>query len=212
MDYKRFSKKDIVNLLEIIQCAAVCKNEEDFRKVLKLVEGMMDAEYCIGGLGKIKKSGMSDVLMVVNGDYPEEWIDMYVAEKLYEIDPVIRHHGKLLTTQLWKDTFKPYNDKKSRQFLGRAAEFGLRYGISSGAFASCAKNAEEVFTTGKRREGTGPSPAGNVSIFSFAGNTDRFNAYHKNMMNIIAPHLHTAIIRLYETFTPPGGAMRHENI
>lgn len=180
MNYNKiFSKQDIINLLEIIQSAALCKNEADLKKALKKAKEAMDADCCISGLGKIGNKGlMTDILMVVNGDYPEEWINMYKAESFYTIDPVIKSHERCCAAQIWKDTFKFYTNKRTMKFLGHAGDFGLKHGISNGLFVPEARG---------------------VSIFSFAGNTDRFNAYHKNIMDVITPHLHMALVRLYKT-------------
>lgn len=180
MDYKRFSKKDLTNILQVIQAASSCETEEDVAKIIHKAKELVCADYCICGIGQVNGDSLSSVLHIVNGNYPEEWLNMYLAEKFYKIDPVIKHHLKFGMTQVWSDTFKFYNDKVSRDFLNYAGDFGLRYGISSGVF-----DIEEK----------------NVSIFSFASNTNTnaFKSHSRKIFDILTPHLHNALARSCKT-------------
>ncbi len=176
MDYKGFSKKELMDILYVVQAASVCETEADMVKIIHKARELVCADYCICGIEGKTGDGLSPVLQIVNGNYPEEWLNIYLAEKFYKIDPVIRHHLKFGMTQVWSDTFKFYNDKASGDFLNCAADFGLKHGISSGVF-----DPEEK----------------NISIFSFASNTSRngFKSHSKKIVDILIPHLHKSLAR-----------------
>jgi hypothetical protein len=114
--------------------------------------------------------------LVVNGDYPEEWLKLYMAEELYKTDPIVDYHLKFSMTQLWSDTYKLYGDRTSRDFIKRASGFGLNQGITGGIH-----DQDSLYT----------------SIFSFASGTERFSVRHKKIVDIMTLHLHRALVRTY---------------
>ena len=63
--------------------------------------------------------------------YDEEWRDRYLGLGYMQIDPVVDHCLKHVTPLPW-DTVKPpeKKDRKVKQFLGEAREFGLKSGLS----------------------------------------------------------------------------------
>lgn len=128
---------------------------------------------------------MADAILepsaIINGNYPEEWVNMYKSERFYTRDPIVKFHSRFVMTQFWSDTFKSYKDKETNKFLQRAADFGLKYGISSGVHDPELEN---------------------TSLFSFAGNRQRFNLHHKKVMDIVVPHLHNALAGIYELERP----------
>lgn len=174
MDYKRFSKKELTDILDVIQAASVCETEADMVKIIHKARELVCADYCICGIERINGDSLPPVLQIVNGNYPEEWLNIYLAEKFYKIDPVIKHHLRFGMTQVWSDTFKYYNDKVSKDFLNHAADFGLKHGISGGVFEPEEKN---------------------ISIFSFASNTNGFKPRSKELLDRLIPHLHKSLAR-----------------
>jgi hypothetical protein len=116
--------------------------------------------------------------MLVNGNYSQEWLNIYMREELYKKDPVIKFLLQFLSTHLWSDMLKFYSDKISIQFLERASDFGLNYGISSGIYTPETKN---------------------IGIFSYSSKKECFNVNHKRIIDIITPHIHVALLKVYST-------------
>ncbi|MBI3755410.1 MAG: hypothetical protein HY265_04520, partial [Deltaproteobacteria bacterium] len=47
MDYKRFSKKELTDILYVIQAADVCETEADMVKIIHKARELVCADYCI---------------------------------------------------------------------------------------------------------------------------------------------------------------------
>ncbi len=181
MNIKDYTKSELVGVLETVEFSSRCSNEGDLRQLIIRAKELVGADHSICALGKVSKNGLSDVLTVINGDYPEEWVGIYKSERLHKADPVVRHHTSFCGTQLWADTFRHYTDADAKRFFSRAADFGLNYGISSGVYVPGA----EV-----------------VSIFSFGGSRDTFDSHHKMIVDIVTLHLHKAFARIYQSNLP----------
>ncbi|MBI5047608.1 MAG: autoinducer binding domain-containing protein [Deltaproteobacteria bacterium] len=175
MDYKRFSKRELIQILETIQTLMNCRNEADIKMVLEKAKELVCGEYSICGLGVYDNKGVPEVNNVINGSYPEGWFEVYREEKLYEIDPIVWHHHKFLGTQIWADTYKKYKEKISPKFIYNADSFGLSLGIAGGI----------------------RSPSGRLtSIISFANDKNYFGAHEKAIMDILVPNFHEALVRV----------------
>jgi len=75
----------------------------------------------------------------------------------------------------WNEATENNEDKADISFMSLAKDFGLRYGIAAGF--------------NEKRSGL-------MSIFSFSGAGDRFMNYHKEILNTLVPHVHTALERV----------------
>lgn len=175
MSIEGFSKKELITILEIIEGANVCATEQDIGRLLLRAMDILCADYSICGLGKVSCGEFKEVVRIINGNYPEDWLDRYTSEQLYRIDPVIKRHARFSVPQLWSDIFMTSDDDSSRAFIRNAADSGLRYGVSSGIFLP-------------RRE--------EIGIFSFAAKKNRFNDRHKRIMDIITRHLNNALVNM----------------
>lgn len=178
---KGLSKKELVAILEVIESARTCNDKRDVQNLIIRAKDLLDADYCICGLGKILADDILEPSAIINGNYPEEWVNMYKSERFYTRDPVVKFHSRFMMTQFWSDTFKSYKDEETVKFLQRAADFGLKYGISSGIYDP------ELEKT---------------SLFSFVSNRPRFSQHHKKVMDIVTPHLHNALAGIYELERP----------
>lgn len=175
MDYKRFSRRELMEILEVIQSAIACKNEEDVKRLLEKTKELVCGDYSICGLGTYDNNGLSEVKGIINGSYPDGWFVAYEEEKLYEIDPIIGWHYKFFGTQLWADTYKVYKKEAHHKFIHNADSFGLKFGIA----------------------GSIPSQHSNLaSIISFAGSKNHFGNHEKAIMDMLAPHFHQALMRV----------------
>ncbi|MBI5902654.1 MAG: autoinducer binding domain-containing protein [Deltaproteobacteria bacterium] len=177
MSIEGFSKKELISILEIIEGANVCATERDLGRLLLRAMELLCADYSICGLGRVSCGELKEVVKIINGNYPEDWLNRYTSERLYFKDPIVRQQVQFSVTQLWSDIFKTSNDDLARAFIRNAADFGLRYGVSSGIFLPM---REEIV------------------IFSFAAKKDRFNDRHKRIMDIITLHLNNALVDMVE--------------
>ena len=175
MNIREFSKKELVNILEIIEGTNCCSTAPELERLLLHAMEFLRADYAICGLGKVSCGELKEVVRIINGNYPNGWLNRYMSEKLYLVDPIVRRHAQFSMTQLWRDIFKTCDDDSSRLFISNAADSGLRYGISSGIFLP-------------RHE--------EIGIFSFAAKKNRFNDRHKHIMDIITLHLNNALVNI----------------
>lgn len=173
MSIEGLSRKELVSILEVIEGTTVCSTEQELGSLLLRAMELLRADYSICGLGMVSRGEMKEVVRIINGNYPEDWLDRYTSEQLYFKDPIIKRQVQFSVTQLWSDIFKTSDDDASRAFIRNAADSGLRYGVSSGIFLPM------------REE---------IGIFSFAAKNDRFNARHKMIMDIITLHLNNALV------------------
>lgn len=173
---KDFSKSELISILETIEAASKCKNNTEVQQLLLQAKELFCADYTVCGLGEFGPNGQIEMLNVVNGNYPAEWLDIYLKEDLKEKDPIMRHQVRFMMTQLWSDTFKLYTDESSKRFLSNAGDFNLKYGISGGIYDPEIK----IF-----------------SIFSFAGDNNRFAKHQKKIVDLLTPHLHRAARKQY---------------
>jgi len=176
MDYKRFSKKDLMDILDVIQTSLSCKTEMDFKSLLEKAKGIVGGEHSISGLGIYDAEKLVEAKTIINSSYPKEWLSVYQEKQLYFIDPIVIEQYKSPGTRLWIDTYKKYKGKAVSEFIHNASGFGLKYGISSGIKSMC------------NRMG---------SIIVFSNSKDYFGERQKEIMDAFIPHLHQALVRIY---------------
>ena len=172
MSSKDFSKSELVKVLEIIDATYECSSASKLRQILSRTKELIGADFCISGFGKFDEDINLDDFLIVNGDYPEEWLKLYLEKGLYKADPIVKHHTSFVATQFWTDTYKQYDDEVTHKFLSCAEDFGLKWGMSSGVFDPV---------------------SGKTSIFSFACRKKRPNKHHKKIIDEVVLHLHKAI-------------------
>ncbi len=176
MDLKRFSKKELADILDMIQATLNCTSEPALKDLLSRVREMVCGDYAICGLGECNEEELSQIKRIVNLNYPTEWLSVYQEKKLYLKDPIIWYQSKFSGVQLWSETYSIFKDKISFDFVSDASDFGLRYGISGGLKSPYNKLA---------------------SIITFASEKDHFAPHQKAILEIVIPHLHQALARVY---------------
>lgn len=182
MDSKDFSKEELIGILEVIEGARNCVSPDDLKDIIIKAKELVSADRAICGIAKVSEGEVKEIVSVVNGNYPMEWLSGYLSGKLYFVDPVVRFHTRFSLTQFWSDIFKVSTDRQSRLAIDHAADFGLRYGLSSGIYVP---------------------ESDNVSILAFAGDRDRFSARHKKIMDIISLHINNALVKSTYEFQSP---------
>jgi len=176
MNYNDFSKKDLVETLELIQKTIRCKEAEEVRDVLLRVKEFVGADYSICGVGFGNRAGLYAPPMLINGDYPVEWLNIYGGEGLYNDDPLIRHNVNNPGAQLWEETYELYGDSVSPKLFA-SRDFGLKHGLAGGVY----------------HEGTQLN-----SVYSFSASSDRFGRFQQKILDTITPHLHQALARVFK--------------
>jgi hypothetical protein len=171
---KDFSKTDLVSILEVIESARACGTEAGLKSVLLRSKDLLGADFAVSATCAISRTGPPRLVSVTNGNYPDEFVGIYLAEHFYETDPVVAYLSRFSLTQFWSDIFRNTDNSNSGHILGTAMDFGLRYGVSSG-----------VYIPGREE----------INIFSFAGPRDGFTAHQKNILEILTLHLDKAIER-----------------
>ncbi|MFQ5330418.1 MAG: autoinducer binding domain-containing protein [Thermodesulfobacteriota bacterium] len=177
MNYKQFSKREMGDILDVIQLSLACQTRGDVMVLMARVKELVSADQAICGLGVIDPREGPKIFDLINVNYPEEWLAHYAQEGLYKSDPIILHQLKVMKPQYWDDSYKLFVDKPYVDFMHKASDFGLHHGIATGCSAS---NTDKI------------------CIFSFAGEQDRFEAHHKAVLDVVTPHLFQGLIKMYQ--------------
>ena len=67
--------------------------------------------------------------LIESTSFSEDWLNSYVGDGLYVNDPILERSTRDLTPFTWAAC--PGKTRKTRQFIGMAADAGLAYGISA---------------------------------------------------------------------------------
>ena len=118
---KLLSKQDTIYLLELINFSIYCKDKKDLIKVINKSIYLISYDFTICALGVMNKSGLLQSYEIINISYPEEWMNLYVTQKYYQVDPIIKTNFTEFKLQYWADTYKKF--PPSKEFLSQAARF-----------------------------------------------------------------------------------------
>jgi autoinducer binding domain-containing protein len=182
MSIKELSREELINVLEIIEGTQNCASEKELKSLILRAKDVVSADYAICGLGKINGHMLSEVVNVVNGNYPRGWMETYMNEKLYFGDPIVRYYSRFSLTQYWSDIVKHFDDSFARPAIDCALDHGLKAGISSGIYVPQLES---------------------VGVFCFAAEKDRFDDHHKKIVDILALHLNKALVGISWGGLPP---------
>ena len=109
---------------DFIQAVEIAQNREDFLVALQLLAGELGFEWC----AYLDAYG-TDVRGI--SDYPLEWVDHYLTRDFSIIDPVVRTAKELGKPFTWSVDQMPIRvSKVQTSFMGEAADFGIRSGVS----------------------------------------------------------------------------------
>lgn len=109
---------------DFIQTVEIAQNREDFLAALKLLAGELGFEWC----AYLDAYG-TDVRGI--SDYPPAWVDHYLIQDFSVIDPVVRTAKELGKPFTWSVDQMPIRvSKVQTSFMGEAADFGIRSGVS----------------------------------------------------------------------------------
>lgn len=184
MNYRKFSKKELVDVLEVIQSSAECRTQEDMQGLLESLRRLVSGDYAICGIGKgTTKKGLYSPPMIINGNYPGDWLNIYASEELYYTDPLILRNFHNPGTQLWEDTYSIYRDQLTPEFLS-SRDFGLNYGVSGGLYQETTQTS---------------------SLLSFSGEGKWYGRHQLEILSLVSPHVHQALTRVFRFARRPSG-------
>lgn len=116
-------------LIDIIEEIQTSNDLSDIKRVLVKIRkylGFSNVAYAV----KIPETFTKSSLLIIS-DYPHEWMERYGEQGYINIDPVVSHCSNSQTPYLW-ERFNEHSDDRILNFVGEAAEFKLRDGISIG--------------------------------------------------------------------------------
>lgn len=173
------SKKDAINLLELIHTSLSCNNEEELRKLIEGLKNLIPFEFSLCGFSNVIDNYIPRSYNIININYPSEWLELYVEQRFDKIDPLVKENCLNFNLQYWADTYKKYDTPKV--FISQAEDFGLRQGYT---------------------HGLGNLKGDKGSIFSFAGRKIKRDPRTEVILTHIIPHLHQALTRIICQYKP----------
>lgn len=168
------SKQDTLCLLELIKANLYCTEEKDFMQLMRRLGHLIPYDFAISGLAQTDCNSIIISYDVLNISYPSEWLDIYIRENYFSIDPIVRSNFGNFKLQYWADTYRIIHPP--RKFLSCAEDFGLKKGYTYGL-----KNI-------KRNIG---------SLFSVAGKSVERNLRTEFILGYIIPHFHQTLVRIF---------------
>ena len=165
------SCSDGMLLLELVSDTIACSTVDKLKQLISKLNNLLDFDAAIFAVARITPTGGLGSHLIINISYPAEWLEYYLNNKLYQIDPITREHFLHYSTQFWKDTYKKYDC--SRDFVSSAEEHGLKNGYTSSL---------------KNHLGS------ESCLLSLAGVTSK-SKRSEYILNVITPHYHQAYIR-----------------
>ncbi len=170
---RMISKKDALHVLDIIHASLSCTNPLEFRKLIYFLKKVLPFDYAVATMAFMPgRCDSASSYELINISYPWPWLDKYLMNKYYLVDPIVKENFGKYGLQYWGDTFSKYRPPK--EFIEESGGFDLRNGYS-----------------------TGQSNIGSTegSLFSFAGNEVERSLRMEVILDRVTPHLHQALKR-----------------
>jgi DNA-binding CsgD family transcriptional regulator len=167
------AQEDILCLLELSEQSLYCKEKNDLLEVFDKLKCLIPFDFAVCGLAKTDSKRRIKSHDMVNISYPDEWIDLYVAQNYYKIDPIVKENFNEFKLQYWADTYR--KNRPPNDFLSGAMDFGLKKGYTDGI---------------RNPHGT------KGSIFSLSSKSLKRHDRTEAILNYLIPFLHEALIRI----------------
>lgn len=167
------SRESIPCLQDIVHHCSACSSREGLELVVECLKVFVPFEFFTCVYAHIDGGRMVEPFHVVNVNYPQEWMDIYLERKYHLIDPIIKQNFSSFNLQYWADTYQC--SPPDKEFLSTAEEFGLRSGYTSG-----------IRNLAGNRGG----------LFSFAGMELEKHEFFGAIIEVITPHLYQALERI----------------
>jgi DNA-binding CsgD family transcriptional regulator len=157
-------------LLDIIHSSTEAATRDDCAQLVTSLQEIIPFDYATTGFAQFDPLGQVTASDIVNVNYPETWLQLYVEQCYANVDPIVRENFTSFRLQRWEDTYR--RNPSAKEFIRSAAEFGLAQGYTHGV------------RDYRGTEGT---------IFSFAGQIECSTRTEKIIKRVV-PHLHVALL------------------
>lgn len=174
LSLKDLSKRDLVSILETIDLSRSSHTHSQVKELILKAKDAVEADYAICGICRHPLEKASDIVTVINGNYPSEWLSHYFKEGLYRIDPVIRGVMRFSITRSWSEILRDPQDPEIERLIGGAHDFGIRHGVTAGVYVPEAKG---------------------MCVFTFCGGKDVYKERHREIIEALSLHLNAAVLR-----------------
>ncbi len=177
MNIDKISSELLKKVLYIVEESVDVRTRDHFSSLIKKVNSIFESDISMSAIGKLEKKKFHNFTDIVNVSYPQEWIDLYIEKNYQEIDPILNFHFSNFKPQKWSETYRNA-DNLSNKFINNSMDFNLKNGITYGI--------------NSKSDGFG-------SLFSFSTKSSNIPDAHIEIMKIITPHLHHALLRTIKT-------------
>ncbi|OPY03606.1 MAG: Transcriptional activator protein LuxR [Syntrophorhabdus sp. PtaB.Bin184] len=175
--------KNLANaLLELIGSIHACSERDQLIGLLEEAKRIVTCEFAVDGFAVVDSQGeIEHVGELISAGYPTEWLDRYVQERFYRVDPIVTEGSRTPgSTVYWTDTYKRAWNRSVQEFVLLSSDIGLREGYS------CVMRSPDNHT---------------ILVISFAGRKVSRNSRTETIVRHVAPHLHSAMTRIHKAGT-----------
>lgn len=173
---KNMTREEISGLLDVVQACTDCATKEDLQVAVESLKSLVPFKFFTCVYARMRGGTVCDPYHIINVNYPEEWVNIYMERKYHLVDPIVKENFSKFTLQYWADTYRAKGADK--EFLSCAEDFGLCSGYTSGI-----RNL-----------------SGDVGgLFSFAGEDIERSERVGAVIEVITPHLFNALERIIGT-------------
>lgn len=174
MNFAAFSRKDLQEMLDLIQLIIKCGTETELLKVIEKIKVLLCADCGVAGFGTAEDN-KPHIKGLINEGYPAAWMSAYMSEGLFKKDPILLGELSMFRPLLWSELLKIFSREFYLDFMKTASDFRLNYGL-----ATASRNN-----------------SGKVCVFSFASDKPRFKQRQKEILDVLSPHLFQALLRIW---------------
>jgi len=127
---KIISKKDAVEMLNIINDCLLCTRTDEAGALINKLKKILEFDSAIYALARLKNDGTIESYETINFSYPPEWLVLYKKKNFHRVDPVTIENFNNFQLQYWKDTYKKREGAK--EFISASKDFLLNNGYACG--------------------------------------------------------------------------------
>jgi hypothetical protein len=129
--YSQLTKPELVKILEFVEQTLVITTQSELASLLLEIRKLVPCDYIVSGLARTDDRGQFlGPLQTVNACYPQDWFHRYMDANYAAVDAVLRTNFSRYKTQVWSETFKQARSRREREFIGEAAAFDLKQGLT----------------------------------------------------------------------------------
>jgi len=169
------TKSELGDLLELDYALASLRDPSEFPALLARVAKILPAASILAvAVAVDPRRREARLATSVVHDYPEEWLQRYLAYGYFRIDPIVQRYAATLQMVAWSSLLQERQSKQASLFVREAMDFGMTCGLTCGAHDPMSLRA---------------------TLFSFSGRELEREVRHQSVFAHLVPHLSNALIR-----------------